>query len=135
MTNSSEPAIAEAPDFTPVPGRIRHDGWTPAKQADFLRLLATLGSVGAAARAVGMTPQSANRLRRRPGAESFAAAWDRALEEGRLRLFDRAVDRSMNGYTVPIRRNGRVVGQRHRFDNRLLFAVAYGEPQGRFTRA
>ena len=137
MTDSPsiEPAPApEAPDFTPVPGRARHDGWTAARQGDFLRLLATLGSVGAAARGVGMTPQSANRLRRRAGAESFAAAWDAALDEGRLRLFDRAVDRSLNGYRVPIRRAGRVTGHRQRFDNRLLFAVAYGAPASRFTR-
>jgi hypothetical protein len=81
-----------------------------------------------------MTRQSANRLRKRPGAEGFAHAWDAAVEEGRLRSFDEALRRATEGYRVPVVRRGKVVGHRHRFDNRLLFAACYGEPMSRYDR-
>lgn len=67
------------PAFVPVPLRSRADGWTPPRQAAFLAALALTGSVLAAARRVGMARETAYRLRRRPGAVSFAAAWDAVL--------------------------------------------------------
>lgn len=67
------------PPFYPVPTRGRRDGWTIARQADFLGYLAETGSVMGACEAVGMSRNSAYKLRARPGAESFAAAWDAAL--------------------------------------------------------
>lgn len=121
-------------DFTPVPARSRTDGWTPDRQRRFITELAEHAGVAAAARAVGMTPQSANRLRRRADATSFAQAWDAAVEEGRLRAFDEALIRGRDGVLVPIVRNGRVLGNRRRFDNRLLFAACYGEPASRYER-
>jgi hypothetical protein len=42
-------------------------------------MLAETGSVMGACEAVGMSRNSAYRLRRMPGADSFAAAWDAAL--------------------------------------------------------
>ena len=39
-----------------------------------------------------------------------------------------------DGWTSPVMRNVRVVGHRHRFDNRLLYAACYCEPMTRFTR-
>ena len=65
--------------FTPVPLRARCDGWSPALQLRFIRLLADGMKPGAAARAVGKNRQNAYALRKRPGAESFAAAWDAAV--------------------------------------------------------
>ena len=67
------------PPFYPVPLRGRHDGWTLERQARFLGMLAETGSVLAACAAVGMSRNSAYALRRKPEAESFAAAWDAAL--------------------------------------------------------
>ena len=67
------------PPFHPVPLRARKDGWTPARQARFIGLLAETGSVARAAIGVGMARESAYRLRRRAGAAGFAAAWDAAL--------------------------------------------------------
>jgi hypothetical protein len=58
----------------------RRDGWTIRRQLAFLDVLAQTRSVTAAARAAGMSRESAYRLRRRPSASLFAAAWDRALE-------------------------------------------------------
>ena len=51
----------------------------PAQQAAFLAALALTGSVPQAARRVAMAGETAYRLRRRAGAESFAAVWDAAL--------------------------------------------------------
>ena len=74
--SSTWPAYARVPPFLPVPLRARADGWTPERQARFIGLLAETGSVVEAARAVGMSRESAWRLRRRAGAASFAHAWD-----------------------------------------------------------
>ena len=71
---------ARVPAFVPV--RPRCDGWTQGRQARFLAELAMSRSVVAAARAVGMARETAYRLRRKPGAESFAAAWDQVLGRG-----------------------------------------------------
>lgn len=121
--------------FAPVlTASTRHDGWSAERQRLFIAALAEHGGVARAARAVGMTPQSANRLRRRAGAEAFARAWDDALAEGRHRSYEDAVRRGRDGYLVPVIRNGRVVGHRHRVDNRLLFAACYGEPMTRYER-
>jgi len=134
MTDSPDPE-ADTLAFTPVPSTsARHDGWTAERQRQFIDLLATHGGVAHAARTLGMTPQTANRLRRRPGAESFARAWDLALVEGRQRAYDEAVRRGKDGVRIPVIRNGRVVAHRHRFDNRLLFAACYGEPFSRYDR-
>jgi hypothetical protein len=68
------------PDSRPAPLSFRRDGWTIPRQLAFLDLLARTRSVTAAARAAGMSRESAYRLRRRPSAALFAAAWDRALK-------------------------------------------------------
>lgn len=67
------------PAFHPVPVGKRHDGWTPARQVCFIGMLYETRSVVAAAKAVGMGRESAYRLRKRPGAAGFAAAWDAAM--------------------------------------------------------
>ncbi|MDK2762133.1 MAG: hypothetical protein KYX64_12360 [Sphingopyxis sp.] len=87
--------------FTPI-RRQRHraDGWTPETQANFIRALEAMGSVGKAARAVGKGRASAYRLRERDDAASFIAAWDRAIEMGRTYQFSIAMDRALNGVTI-----------------------------------
>ncbi len=96
--------------FTPVPlQRVRADGWTPLAQERFIRALEVMGSVRAALRAVGISRNSAYKLRERPGAESFARAWDTALDCGRSRAFDVMLDRAMNGITtIRIRQGGHI---------------------------
>ena len=87
--------------FTPVAQqRNRADGWTPETQANFIRALEAMGSVGKAARAVGIGRASAYRLRERPEAKSFATAWDRAISMGRTHQFSIAMDRALNGVTI-----------------------------------
>lgn len=97
--------------FAPVPlDRRRNNGWTPAQQERFIIALEAMGSVGQAAKAVGMSRQSAYNLREREGAESFARSWDMALECGRRRQFDIAMERAINGVTtIRIQRGGAVM--------------------------
>ena len=102
-------------DFTPVPlERVRANGWTPLAQRRFIHALSVMGSVGQAARAVGMGRVSAYRLRERAlamggGAESFAAAWDQAIDLGRSRQYGVAMDAAINGVTtVRVLRGGSV---------------------------
>ena len=84
---SASPVIA----FTPVPLRHRADGWSPGLQLAFIIALSRGLTPGEAARSVGKNRQNAYALRRRPGAESFAVAWDavvahvrRIRAEGRM---------------------------------------------------
>lgn len=57
----------------------RRDGWTSARQIGFLDALASTRSVSAAAASVGMSRESAYRLRARDSAGLFSALWDRTL--------------------------------------------------------
>jgi hypothetical protein len=69
----------KVPPFLPVPLRARRDGWTPARQARFIALLVRHACVRTAAAALGLSRESAYRLRRHPDAGSFRAAWDTAI--------------------------------------------------------
>lgn len=81
MTQRTSPARPprRIPPFHAVPGRARADGWTPLRQAEFIGELAETRSVAEAARRVGMTRETAYRLRQRKWAASFCAAWDAAI--------------------------------------------------------
>ena len=119
MSTSDDPLA-----FTAVPGAgMRHDGWTPRRQYDFIQALAVMGVVSRAARAVGMSKQSAYKLRDRPGAESLVAAWDVALAMGYDRAYELAVEQARNGITTPRFYKGKQVGTRHRYDHRLAMAA------------
>jgi len=72
-------AYLQIPPFLPVPLRTRRDGWTPARQARFIAALVRTACVRKAAQAIGLTRESAYRLRRHPRAGSFRAAWDTAV--------------------------------------------------------
>ncbi|MGZ3233630.1 MAG: helix-turn-helix domain-containing protein [Croceibacterium sp.] len=73
-----------APDKSALPDPSYH--WTTLKAQVFLGALADLGRVGEAARVVGMSRQSAYRLRERLGEGGlFARAWDQAEIEGRAK--------------------------------------------------
>lgn len=110
--------------FTPAPaGRSRHDGWTPERQRAFIDALLRTGVVNAAVRFVGKSPASAYKLRRRPGAESFAAAWDDALAEARLRAFDTIMERTIEGSHIPRFYAGNFIGTLHRFETRFALAA------------
>lgn len=122
------PALSARDDdplaFAPVPTeRARHDGWTPGRQCQFVDALAVMGVVARAAKAVGMSAASAYALRRRPGAEDFASAWDVALTMSRERAYAQAIERATVGIVSPRYYKGRQIGTHTRFDYRLAFAA------------
>jgi DNA-binding transcriptional regulator YdaS (Cro superfamily) len=108
--------------------RVRHDGWTPARQELFLIQLERLGIVSAAARAVGMSPKSAYALLNRSEEEqsnedpipSFAEAWHAAIDIGHENAVSLAIERAVEGEVRPVFYRGRQVGERRVFDYRLL---------------
>lgn len=84
---SHDPAAEPDIPFMPVPRlRNRRSGWTEVRQRGFIAMLARCGSVRAAARHVGLSARSAYQLLDAPGADSFAAAWDQALDIGLARV-------------------------------------------------
>ena len=128
MRDSDSPAFAETaaiPAFTPVPlARHRRDGWTAERQRAFIATLARTGCVAAAARAAGMSVTSAYKLRRRPVAESFAAAWSVALADARRRAFEFAIDRALTAVLQPRLYRGNFTGTIMRSDDTRAVLVA-----------
>lgn len=124
------------PEFTPVPRKYRHDGWTPERQKAFIEALADCGSVRRACAMVNMSDQNAYALRRAPGAEEFRAAWDAALDFGVKRLKDIAFERAVEGELVPVFVGGKLMGFRRKHNDALLMFCLrhYGEDaQGKRT--
>lgn len=125
--------------FHPVPLRERSDGWSEARQCEFLAQLYFTGSVTAAARGIGKSRASAYRLRARAGAESFAHAWDRVLMppgSGRERTrfppqkidwrkvtYHELVQRLETGLIQPVIYRGRMTAIRRKSDNSVLFRL------------
>lgn len=119
-----EPAIA----FDPVPRqRQRRSGWTEERQRAFIAALARCGSVRVACRHVGLSASSVYRLLDMDGAESFALAWDQAMDIGLARLQADALERALNGAFVPIYRRGRLVRVEYRRCDRLAIAMLGGK--------
>lgn len=115
----------------PVPLRARSGGWTPRKQAAFLGMLAETRCVRRAARAVGMSRETAYRLRGKPGAASFAAAWDRAMGRvtGRVTAGlwkvtpEELRARALGGLLKPLMYRGRYVSTVEKVDNSALLRL------------
>jgi hypothetical protein len=108
-------------NWLPVPRARRVDGWSPQAQRRFIEALADCGSVTDAARSVGMSVTSCYRLRREPGAEGFAVAWDAANAEASKTLVDVAFDRALRGTDEPVLdKYGQIIATRRRTSDRLL---------------
>lgn len=123
-------------DWYPVLRRPRADGWTPAKQRLFIETLADTASPKQAAEAVGMTPSSAYKLRRSPGGEGFAAAWDAAVHQGAKRLVDIALERAVDGVEEPVfDRDGHVIHLKTRYNDRLLMFLIRAHLPDRYQHA
>ena len=127
---------AVALEFSPVPRKYRHDGWTPERQKAFIEALADTGSVTRAAGMVNMAQANCYTLRRAAGAEAFRRAWSAALDFGVARLKDIAFERAIEGQLVPVFVGGKLMGfRRKRNDALLMFCLRhYGEDrEGRRT--
>lgn len=122
--------------WVPVRRRPRADGWSEAKQRAFIEVLADTGQVEAAALHVNMSKQSCYQLRRSPGAEAFAAAWNAAIHQASLKLVDVAFERAFNGSEEPVfDREGRRVGRRMKFSDRLIMFLMRAHMPDRYRHA
>ena len=98
-------------DFEPfIHAAPRANSITPDIQRRFVAELRACGVVKQAARKVGKSLEALYKLRERPGAEGFAAAWDAARERFGARLHDFASARVMEGDERPIVSQGRILG-------------------------
>lgn len=137
MEQENTPACPAAPDTTgaalqQATAKERHDRWNTRKMALFLEALTETGCVATAAKSVGMSRQSAYRLRARLIGQPFDIAWDGALEIGFQQLAHAALDRALNGTIVPIFYKGEQVGERRVFNERAtLNLMLYAERIGR----
>jgi hypothetical protein len=113
-------------DGSPEQGRRapaqRHDGWTPERERIFLITLAETGVVSDAARAAGLTRESAYARRNSAAGHAFALGWDAAILLSRHATADDVASRSRHGVIDRLYRNGELVAERHRYDNRLTMA-------------
>ncbi|MFC0587945.1 hypothetical protein ACFFF7_00800 [Novosphingobium aquiterrae] len=111
---AEDPLLQFAPYRHPCP---RRNSITPDKQRMFIATLAASGIVSQAARRIGKSLEALYKLRHRPGAEDFAAAWDAAAERGLTRLEDCALELAIAGEELPIVSAGKLLGtyRKHNF--------------------
>jgi hypothetical protein len=122
--------------WVPVRRRPRHDGWTEEKQRRFIEVLADTGQVGLAAREVGMTRETAYRLRRSAHGAAFARAWDAARHHAGSLLEDVAFDRAIEGVEQHLYDDaGEVIASRRVYNDRLLTFLLRNLKPERYGRA
>ena len=119
-----------APDKPPAPHNAPAEPepapeprWTKARQTAFLQHLAACHCVATAARAAGMSRQSAYRLRARMKGQPFDHAWAAAFDCAFNALADAAMQRAIHGIEVPYLHKGEVVHVARRFDERLTLGL------------
>lgn len=122
--------LPETLEFDPVELRGARGKVTALKQRVFIRVLAETGRVALAAKAAGNTPAAFYYLRNQPQGKSFSTAWERALDFGVGRVLDLLVDHAVNGTPEYIYQQGELIGERRRFDHRLMmWLVAHHLPE------
>lgn len=94
--------------------------WSSERKVRFLDRLAAKGNVRAACAFVGMSRESAYRLRRRD--PLFARGWAAALVLARDLGAEVLADRAVEGVEEEIYYRGELIGTRRRYDSRLLLA-------------
>jgi hypothetical protein len=83
-----------------------------------------------------MSVKSCYRLRRAPGGENFAAAWDVALQHAARGLLDLAFDRAIHGTDEPVfDRDGHRTARKMRQNDRLLMFLLRAYMPERFRHA
>jgi len=95
-------------------------GWTRERMTRFLDHLAEKGNVRAACGRVGLSRETAYRLRRRD--PLFARGWAAAMVKAHDVTTEVLADRAIDGVEEPIYHRGELVGTRRRYDSRLLLA-------------
>jgi hypothetical protein len=136
-----EPAPPEEPAERPRVYVARGDRWNKWKMAQFLRHLAATHSVTAAARAVGMSRNSAYKLRARLKGQPFDVAWEAAFRHGYDDLPHAALELALEGEEVPHYFQGELVGTHRKRHPQLMMALlkmrnSAGAPMlGRYSAA
>ncbi len=115
-------ALTQVPPTTP-PASPREQSWTRERQVVFLQALAASQSVSEAARAAGMSRQSAYALRGRLKGQPFDRAWQAALQSRIDTLAEAALDRALNGVEVPHFYKGELIHTSRKYDERLTLAL------------
>ena len=105
----------------------RRDGWSGERRTAFLEALIAGHKVAAAARSVGMMPQSARRLRL--CAPQFARVWDETFAFIACELAASTFHRALHGSERPVMSRGRQVGVRiHHHDRLAMQLLAVRDP-------
>jgi len=120
---NGEPPALDDPllDFAPVPHVApRRNSITAKRQRDFISHLAATGIVSEAARHIGASMEALYKLRQRPGAQEFCAAWDAAVDRGVQRLEDGALARAIRGEERMVVSAGQHMGSEIRHNDALV---------------
>ena len=119
--------LGGSPDDTPLGPRVRRaraDGLSGVKQAVFLEGIAAGLTVDEAAAKAEISTSAVYNFANRRAGRAFAIAWDAASHRSRRRFADHLMDRSLKGQTEVMRgEDGRLIGTRHRHDNRLAMGM------------
>ncbi|MCR2832975.1 hypothetical protein [Parerythrobacter lacustris] len=130
LMSAAPPVEAEAVDPPePVP-LCKSPHWTGAKMAGFIDALAGSHSVAEAARSVGMSRQSAYRLRARLRDTTFDHAWEAAYQHGFNQLAQSVLERAINGVEVPHYYQGELIGTSRRYNDSLALALLRNRDMG-----
>lgn len=117
--------LPEELEFTPAPQHSKPwTGINAQKQRIFIAQLAATGAVSMAAKAIGHSSSALYQLRKRAGAESFAAAWDKAVEAGARRVADLLMEYAIYGVPETISKRGEVILERRRPNIRAMQHIA-----------
>lgn len=132
LSRDPEHLPGPAANFTPVPVRVRHDGWTAERQRQFLTVLSETGSITEACTLAGVSSRSAYRLRARADAVDFARAWDEALRLATARLTALAFERATIGTVREVWKGDQLRGYTREPSERILiFLLQHLLPAGR----
>ena len=133
MSHRGEPPAADDPllDFAPVPhSSPRRNSIGPERQKKFIETLAASGIVTQAALAIGASTDALYKLRQKPGAEGFRAAWDEAIDRGVARLEDCALQRAIEGEERMVVSGGQLIGtERRHNDGLVMFFLRNRRPE------
>ena len=120
---ASRGLTSHGPSQASPPRADRVDGFTVAAEQLFLRTLAETGVVADACRATGISRQAAYNRRNGASGRAFMLAWEAAQLLSRRAIGDDVIGRARHGVIDRVYRDGRLVAERHRYDNRLTMAV------------
>jgi hypothetical protein len=106
-------------------GTVRRDGWTAARRATFLDVLAATGCVGEAERAAEMSRGCARKLRNRDA--RFGELWEEAMAAAYRRLEDELLAHALGRAVAPenpgAERSEPAPEHRRPFDPQLALAI------------